>query len=461
MKGSLTMKTYGIICEYNPFHNGHIYQIEETRRLTGATHIVAVMSGNYVQRGDIALVDKFKRAQIAVNHGVDLVIEMPVQYSLASAEFFARCGVITLKALRCVDGISFGSECGSIEDLRRCADAVNELATKENVEPLLKQGMSYPEALNQLVAYKYGPLTAKLLDSPNNTLGIEYLRAMKALGIDDLDAVTIKRKGPEHDGDAPVDGIASASHIRQLIDDGEDFSAFVPEDMKQAIDEYDEKELLCWFENLERAILYRMRSVSPSDLATTSGVGQGLENRVLQAGRVAGSLDQLINLINTKRYTEARVRRIILNALIGIKNDDIMVAPVFGRILALNDRGAEIVRMAGTLPETKYCFPISTTYKEFTKTENPRIQRTIALTNLASDIYMMASRTPRPCGSDFTVPVHLQKIEGFVSELPADLKTTSLTPDDPKPAEAVPAEDDSEEVVEQVITETVIKKDSK
>ena len=118
------MKTYGIICEYNPFHNGHIYQIEETKKQTGATHIVAVMSGNYVQRGEPALMDKFKRAEIAVKNGVDLVIEMPVQYSLANAELFARCGVLMLGSLRCVEGISFGSECGSIDQLIQCADAV-------------------------------------------------------------------------------------------------------------------------------------------------------------------------------------------------------------------------------------------------------------------------------------------------------------------------------------------------
>ena len=460
-KGSYLMKTYGIICEYNPFHNGHIYQIEETKRITGADHIVAVMSGNYVQRGDLALVDKFARAQVAVNHGVDLVIEIPVQYSLSSAEFFARCGVMTLKSLRCVDGISFGSECGSIEDLKMCADTVDAVSTTDNIKPLLEQGMSYPEAISQLVAYQAGPLTAKLLDSPNNTLGIEYLRAIKALGIEDMDAVTVKRKGPAHDGDAPVDGIASATYIRRLIDDGEDFSEYVPEDMKAIIDDYDDKELLCWFENLERAILYRMRTISIPDLKTTAGVGQGLENRIFQAGHVACSLEQLISLIKTKRYPEARVRRIILNTLIGIKNEDIRVAPVFGRILALNDRGAEIIRMAGSLPESKFCFPFSTSYREVAKSPNKRIQRTMALNNLASDIYTMASRTSRPGGMDFTVPVRLQKIEGFVSELRDDLPTTSVTPEIRAQQEAA-AKAAAEEVPEiEVVSEETVEAEEK
>lgn len=443
------MKTYGIICEYNPFHNGHIYQIEETKRMTGADHIVAVMSGNFVQRGDVALIDKFRRARVAVNNGVDLVIELPVQYSLANAEFFARAGIMTLKALRCVDGVSFGSECGSIEDLKRAADAVLDVATKENLKPLLEQGINYPAAVNQLVAYKYGPLTAELLNSPNNTLAIEYLKSIKVMGLDDLDVVTVKRKGPEHDSDAPVDGIASGSYIRRLIDDGEDFSAYVPKDMKEAVDEYEEKEMLCWFENLERVLLYRMRTISIQDIATTAGVGQGLENKIFQAGHNANSLDQLIQGIKSKRYPEARIRRILLNSLIGIRNEDLLTPPIFGRILALNDRGAEIVKMAGSLPENKFSFPFSTSFKDVIKSPNKRIQRSIGLSTLASDIYTLASRNARPGGSDFTAKIQLQKIEGFVSELP-EVMPKAEKPAEEKPAEGVAAENAPETVSEEV-----------
>lgn len=426
------MKTYGIICEYNPFHNGHIYQIEETKRITGADHIVAIMSGNFVQRGDIAIMDKFKRADIAVHNGVDLVVEMPVQYSLASAEYFAKCGVMMLKSLRCVDGISFGSECGNAEELQRCAEAVMKVSTKDNIKPLLDQGMSYPEAVSQLVAYEYGPLTAELLKTPNNTLAVEYIKAMKSLGIDDMDMVTVSRKGAAHDGESTEEGFASATHIRQLIDDDEDFSSFVPKDTVDAIEEYDEKGLLCWYDNLERAILYRMRTISLPDLKATAGVGQGLENRIFQAGHTAQSLDQLMEMIRTKRYPDSRIRRIILNALIGVRTEDLKVPPIFGRILALNDRGAEIVKMAGSLPENKFSFPFSTTLKEAVKSENKRIQRTVALNNLASDIYGIASRNARAGGMDFTAPIKLTKAENFVSSLPEDLKTKAITPDTPK-----------------------------
>lgn len=422
------MKTYGIICEYNPFHNGHIYQIEETKKQTGATHIVAVMSGNYVQRGEPALMDKFRRAEIAVKNGVDLVIEMPVQYSLANAELFARCGVLLMGALRCVEGISFGSECGSIEQLTECAEAVMNVTTPENLKPLLEQGMPFPDAVHQLVTFKYGPLVGDLLNSPNNILGVEYIKSLKLLGLNEkIKPFTIKREGAEHDGTDHSASIASGEYIRRLIDDGEDFSAYVPKATADAVAEYDEKELLCWFENFERVLLYRLRTISPQELAAIPDVGQGLENRIFQAARMSNSLEQLLENIKVKRYPMARIKRILLNALIGVRTEDLKVPPIYGRILALNDRGAEILKKAGSLPEDKLSIPFSSTLKDFVDNnkENKNVMRSIGLTTISSDIYTLGSRNIRPSGMDFTSKIAYEKIEGFVSELPADLKTTA------------------------------------
>lgn len=427
------MKTYGIICEYNPFHNGHLYQIEETKKQTGATHIVAVMSGNYVQRGEPALLDKFKRAEIAVKNGVDLVVEMPVQYTLANAELFARCGVMLLGALRCVDGISFGSECGSLEQLKECADAITAVSTPENIKPLLEQGMPYPEAIHQLVSFKYGPLVGDLLNSPNNILGIEYLKSLKILGLEEKIApFTIKREGSGHDSDEHSDKFASGEYIRRLIDDGEDFSKFVPKDTLDAVNEYDDNDLLCWFENFERILLYRLRTISPQELATTPDVGQGLENRIFQAARMATSLEDLLDKVKVKRYPMARIKRILLNALFGIKTEDLKVPPMYGRILALNDKGAEILRLAGSLPEDKLSVPFSSSLKDFInpKAENKNLMRSIGLNTISNDIYALGSREIRASGMDFTGKVHFEKIEGFVSELPEDLKTTAHTASD-------------------------------
>lgn len=419
------MKTYGIICEYNPFHNGHIYQIEETKKQTGATHIVAIMSGNYVQRGEPALLDKFKRAEIAVKNGVDLVIEMPVQYCLANAEMFARCGVMLLGSLRCVEGISFGSECGSVEDLQKCADAVTEVSTPENLKPLMEQGIPYPDAVQQLVSYKYGPLVGELLNSPNNILAVEYLKSLKRLGLDKIKPFTVKREGAAHDSGEHSGNIASGEYIRRLIDDGEDFSAFVPKDTLDAVNEYDDNDLLCWFENFERVLLYRLRTMSPQELAATPDVGQGLENRIFQAARIATSLEDLLDKIKVKRYPMARIKRILLNALFGIKVDDLKVPPLYGRILALNDKGADILKLAGSLPEDKLSVPFSSSLKDFVNNSNKNAMRAIGMTTVSSDIYTLGSRNIRPSGMDFTSQITFEKIEGFVSELPADLKTTA------------------------------------
>lgn len=436
--GHKIMKTYGIICEYNPFHNGHAYQIEQTRKETGATHIVAVMSGNFVQRGEPALVDKFKRAEIAVQNGADLVIEMPVQYSLSSAEFFARSGIMLLGSLRCVDGVSFGSESGDIGELQKCADAVMKVSTQENLKPLISQGMSYPQAVQQLVALDQGPALAEVLDSPNNILAVEYLKSLKLLQLDKITPFTVKREGAGHDSEKPEGNIASGEYIRRLIDDGEDFSAYVPKETLEAVNAYDDRDSLCWFENLERIILFRLRTMTPPELASLPDMDQGLLNRIFQASRVAVSLEDLLEKVKTKAYTMARIKRILCSALLGVRAEDLRVPPVYGRILALNDRGAEILKMAGSLPENNLSVPFSSSLRDFVeqaeelnkkgnKNAHERLMRSVTLADISGNIYGLASREIRPCGIDFTSKIFFDKIEGFVSELPEDLETTAHT----------------------------------
>jgi hypothetical protein len=294
----------------------------------------------------------------------------------------------------------------------------------------MEQGIPFPDAVHQLVSYKYGPLVGDLLNTPNNILAVEYIKSLKILGLmDKIKPFTVKREGSEHDSDVHSSSYASGSYIRQLIDDGEDISAFVPKDTADAVAEYDDKELLCWFENFERVLLYRLRTMSPQDLAKVPDVGQGLENRIFQAARTAVSLDDLLDKIKVKRYPMARLKRILLNALFGIRADDLKVPPTFGRILALNDRGAEILKMAGSLPEDKLSIPFSSSLKDFVEAgkQNPNVMRAVGMTTLSTDIYTLGSRNIRPSGMDFTGKVTFNKIEGFVSELPEDMKTTAMS----------------------------------
>ncbi len=401
------MKTYGIICEYNPFHNGHIYQIEETRK-QGATHIVAIMSGNYVQRGDVAMIDKFARAKVAVNNGVDLVVEMPVVYSISSANFFAQAGVMMLGALGCVDGISFGSECGDIELLKNAAMASLNSSKPEKLKPLLEQGMSFPQALQQSIALEYGPIIASVFDSPNNTLAVEYLKAIKLLGLD-FETYTVKRKGAEHDSLTSEENIASGTLIRRMIEDEEDISAYVPKDMAELAEEYRDKEMLAYFDNLERELLYVIRSSVPPMIAECPDVDPGLANFIFRSGIDSNSLDEFLEITGTKRYTAAKIRRALLNLYIGVKATDLMIMPPYGRVLALNEKGAEILKAAKEKQEgNKYAIPFNTSLKDIIDLKRPPINRFADLTNRSTNVYGLASRTIRPCAEDFTAKIEIQ-----------------------------------------------------
>ncbi len=402
------MKTYGIICEYNPVHNGHIYQIEETRK-QGATHIVAIMSGNYVQRGDVAMIDKFARAKVAVNNGVDLVVEMPVVYSLSSANYFARAGIMMMGALGCVDGISFGSECGDMELLKNAAMASINASKPEKVKPLMEQGMSYPQAVQQAIALEYGPIIASVFDSPNNTLAVEYLKAMKLLGLE-FETYTVKRKGAEHDSFTHDGSIASGTLIRQMIEDGEDISAYVPKDMADLAAEYEDKELLAYFDNLERELLYVVRALVPPMIAECPDVDPGLANFIFRAGVDATSLDMFLETARTRRYTLSKIRRVLLNMYIGIKAPDLMIMPPYGRVLAFNERGSEILKAAKEKAEgNKYAIPFGTSMKEFVELKRPPVSRFADISNRATNLYGLASRTIRPCAEEFTTKIEIQQ----------------------------------------------------
>ncbi len=420
------MKTYGIICEYNPFHNGHIYQIEETKK-HGADHIVCIMSGNYVQRGDVAIIDKFKRAQIAVDNGADLVIEMPVAYSLASAEYFARAGVMMLAALGCVDGISFGSECGDIELLRNAAMATFTAGTPEKLKPYLEKGMNYPEALQQSISTEHGPIIGGVFDAPNNTLAVEYLRAMKVLGVD-FDTFTVKRTGALHDSDTAENGFASGSKLREMIENGEDISAFVPEAMAKAVEEYDEADHLAYFDNLERELLYILRTATPKFISEVPDIAQGVENRISQMGKASNSVEDFLKMVDTKRYTQAKFRRALLNMYLGIKKTDLLIPPAFGRILAFNEKGTEIIKAAAANAEAanerikaaeenpelanpmdKFLIPFSSSLRDLLdKFKVPQLVRQAELACRSTDLYMLASRDIRPCAADFTTKIEIQ-----------------------------------------------------
>ena len=396
------MKISGIICEYNPFHNGHLYHINETRK-NGATHIVAVMSGNFVQRGDVAVINKFERAKAAVRCGVDLVIELPVAYCLSSAETYAKGAMYILKGLGCVDELSFGSECGDLSLLTAAVKASYACARMPELEDLMKLGNSYPKALQILVRQNYGDEIGRLFGQPNNTLAIEYLKAMIAVKLKIL-PFTVKRN-ELHDAMMPTGKIASASLIRQLMESQtDDYDDLVPEDSSEAISACAAAGMVARFEHLERILLYKLRTASAEEISGLPEVGQGLENKILYA-RNETSLESMLLAMKSKRYTMARIRRILLDLLIGIQPKDTDAPPPYGRILALSERGRDILSAAKQAGTT---LPYATSLAKLAELGGA-CKECSDLEARATAVYSLAQRTIQPADADYKQMIGLIK----------------------------------------------------
>lgn len=398
------MKISGIVCEYNPFHNGHTYHIEKTRE-NGATHVIAVMSGNYVQRGETAVMNKFERAQLAVKNGADLVIEIPTVYSLASAEFYARGAVYLLNSLGCVDEISFGSEVGSIEELENAAEIAWECQQSPELEELLKSGMSYPNAVNNMILSRYGRKKGNrigdILASPNNVLAVEYLKAIRYFE-SDIKPFTIIRKSVAHDSMNPLGNTASASYIRKCMDENEEFFKFVPENVYNAYCQAAADRSIASIKNLERILIYRLRTISKEELADIPDVGQGLENRIAECSSL-GSIEEIEQAIKSKRYTMARIRRIIYNILIGITKSDLEILPPYARVLAVTERGRDILAKA---KETS-SIPVNTSLAKLASTSD-NAKRFAEIEARASDIYALAQEKIGRGQSDYKAMIRLE-----------------------------------------------------
>lgn len=380
------MKTAAVICEYNPFHNGHKFQLEQTRKL-GATHIVAVMSGNFTQRGDVAVFDKYIRTKTALENGADLVLELPVKYSLCAAEGFARGAVGIIAKLGCVDMLSFGSECGDIAALREAAGAVEYALKTPEFQLLIGGGKNYPAALAEAVNKYYTEDVYQTICSPNNTLAVEYIKALDDIG-SSIEPVTVRREGADHDSDEEAHQYISASLIRKKILSGESYADFAPVINAPTAD----------IRRLEPAILAKLRSMKPEDFEQVYDAAQGLSERLYKAVRKACSLEELYFLAKTKRYTLARIRRAALCAFLGVEKKMLHEQDAYIHILGMNSRGKEILSAA----KNAQCpLPLDTSLKSLMNTSR-EAHRQGAFEARCGDIYSLAFEKPRPCGTDFT-----------------------------------------------------------
>ena len=343
------MHVIGVIAEYNPFHTGHAYQISESRRVLGEDcAVAAVMSGNWVQSGRPAALDKWTRARLALLGGADLVLELPTVWALSSAETFARGAVGLLAAAQVVDTLSFGSECGDMGQLSRIACYLNTPEYEERVRHYALQKLPFAAARQRAARDLLGSGAAALLSSPNNNLGVEYLRNLEREGWA-MGAVTVRRVGALHDSiqeGAEYPLFLSATQLRALLERG-DWDALTPWLPRGGSELLREN----WngfpsLDRAERAVLARLRTMTAADwtLLPDSGVGEGLPPRLERAGRTCRSLAEFFALAKPKHWTNARLRRLVLWAYLGLTQADRPGTPPYLRVLGFNARGREVLR---------------------------------------------------------------------------------------------------------------------
>ena len=331
------MKTVGIICEYNPLHRGHEKQIKEIRRICGDdTAVVCLMSGNFVQRGAPAIVDKSLRAEAAVRCGADLVLELPVEYALSSAEGFAAGGVGILGPF--CDRLCFGAETADSKQLLDVAQAL----LSEEFRPLLKaeleKGLSFPAA-RQVALEKLG-LDAFILETPNNILAVEYCKAILARNCA-MEPMPICRGGCYHD-ELPDEENPSATSVRKLMQSTGDFKSLVPESAWNLFSSAP----LHTPEAGQRAILARLRTMTDAEFEALPYGSEGLWRKFMHACRQEATLEDIIAATKSKRYTRTRIDRMIMCAFLGLSEQDLTGPVPYVRVLALNDRGRTVLKEA-------------------------------------------------------------------------------------------------------------------
>lgn len=379
------MKIAAVICEFNPFHNGHKYLLDQIRS-QGFDTIICVMSGSFTQRGEAAVSSKFERTRTALKNGADLVIELPTPYAVASAERFAKGGVEIIAATGVVEKVFFGSEAGDIEVIKKAALATENEKVQELLKARMNQGEYYPSALEKAVEEVFGSEVSRVLKEPNNTLGVEYVKELLKRGIE---AGTVKRKAVAHDSNEAAGGFASASLIREMIFKGEGVAPFVPcgDFSNPAKTEFG-----------ERAVLYKLKSMSAEEIATLPDVTEGLQNRIYSAARASATLEGLLAEVKTKRYTMARIRRIITSAMLGITKD-LQSTPVpYLRILGMTEKGKEALSVISK----KTNLPVITSVAPALKALEGTAREMLLCEVNATDLRTVFEKEVSESGRDFT-----------------------------------------------------------
>lgn len=413
------MKVLGIVAEYNPFHNGHIYHIEKSKALTGCDAVVCVMSGNFIQRGEPAVINKFARTEAALKNGADLIIELPVPFAMSSAETFGFGAVKILDSIGIIDCISFGSEHGDITTLKTISDILvaEPFEYKEELKKQLDNGLSFP-VCRQIAIKKYLDLNGNesssnglsaILETSNNILAIEYLKAIIRLK-SPIKPYTIERISNKYNSTDLTGSISSATSIRNSIQAEEslqpDATKAIPLQTEQALQrEFSQGRGPISIYSYENIIFALLRQITVEKLSQIPDVSEGLEYRIKTAAENSGSLDELLSNICTKRYTRTRIQRILFSMLTGITKSDMEMfmkygGPQYARILGFNSIGRELLSKM----KRNSCLPIITKPSNYKKSCNKLLVRMLEIESQSTDLYVLGYKNPtfRKAGQEFT-----------------------------------------------------------
>lgn len=407
-------RVLGIIAEYNPFHNGHLYHIAKSKEETGAQYVVAVISGNFVQRGNTSIVNKWVKTRMALSNGVDLVIELPTIYSTSSAENFAEGAIKILNSLGIVDTISFGMEAKDISTLNNIANVLYT-EPKEYVTMLtheLKKGNSFPKAReNALMMYlndikRY----ANVMAGSNNILGIEYLKALKKTK-STITPVGIKREKVLYNDKYIVDEFASATAIRKMLMTKElnDIRKVMPRSSYLLLgEELKDGDYVIDISRFEREILYTLRKMTVQEIANLPDVSEGLENSIKNAADSCNTLDELINIVKTKRFTQTRIQRILIYSLLGITKKQMetskKITP-YVRVLGFDNKGKELIsEMMNINPKLN----VVTSVKKYIDTvASKNLKEMIETDILATNVYTLGYYSDSYANLDYTNKIEI------------------------------------------------------
>ncbi|SMB93580.1 Predicted nucleotidyltransferase [Desulfonispora thiosulfatigenes DSM 11270] len=388
------MKVLSIIAEYNPFHYGHLYHLNEAKKSVNPDITVCILASNFLQRGEPSIVDKWSRTKMALHAGIDLVIELPVAFSCRSAFYYATGAVTSLVKSGVVTHLSFGTEANNLLQLQKIAQVINneDALYKSVLHDFLGAGFSYPKAriltLEKVLDLKNDDL--RELDNPNNILALAYLQVLDILK-NDITPVGILRKGDYHSLD-PNHGFASASAIRKLIKNNDpNWKNHVPSFTREILEnDFKDGKGPLFLDNLEQNIIAIIRRTNPLELQKIIEINEGLENRIYQSAQKHSSIKELLTELKTKRYTYTKIQRSLTHIYLNYEKSLDLKEPKYLRILGFNSKGQSLLKHMKSSSE----LPLINRFSNAFKIVDSTGKKILDLEARASDLYSLALPNP-------------------------------------------------------------------